>query len=272
MRAATANQWLSNVTSIGVGYAPLSRLEQTVLAVEQFINDPAKKTTHPYLGEDVKVMGVRRSDRVELTVACAFVGSFITSIDDYFSKKQSLTTELTHAVTNAVKYSEIEITVNSADDVEKGSVYLTVTGTSAEAGDDGQAGRGNRVNGLIAPYRPMTMESVAGKNPVTHVGKLYNIVAGLIAQALVDSIVQFAAAEVYLVSRIGRPVTEPAMIDIRVASYDGQSPKRFTRKIEEIAREHLASLGRLWEDLLGGDIRIDRWPLRQRTARQTRRI
>jgi S-adenosylmethionine synthetase len=40
----------------------------------------------------------------------------------------------------------------------KGSVYLTVTGTSAEAGDDGEAGRGNRVNGLITPYRPMTME------------------------------------------------------------------------------------------------------------------
>ena len=43
------------------------------------------------------------------------------------------------------------------------SVYLTVTGTSAEMGDDGQVGRGNRPNGLITPYRPMTLEAAAGR-------------------------------------------------------------------------------------------------------------
>jgi S-adenosylmethionine synthetase len=55
----------------------------------------------------------------------------------------------------------LEVVVNAADDLEAGSVYLTVTGTSAEAGEDGEAGRGNRVNGLITPFRPMTMESAA---------------------------------------------------------------------------------------------------------------
>lgn len=60
--------------------------------------------------------------------------------------------------------------------MEPDSLYLTVTGTSAEAGDDGEVGRGNRVNGLITLYRPMNMEAAAGKNPVTHVGKLYNII------------------------------------------------------------------------------------------------
>lgn len=68
--------------------------------------------------------------------------------------------------------------VNTADDPDSGYVYLTVTGTSAESGDDGQAGRGNRANGLITPFRPMTLEAVAGKNPITHVGTLYNVLAG----------------------------------------------------------------------------------------------
>jgi S-adenosylmethionine synthetase len=42
---------------------------------------------------------------------------------------------------------------------------LTVTGTSAENGDDGQVGRGNRINGLITPYHPMSLEATSGKKP-----------------------------------------------------------------------------------------------------------
>jgi S-adenosylmethionine synthetase len=87
------------------------------------------------------------------------------------------------------------VVVNAADDLQAGSVYLTVTGTSAEAGDDGEAGRGNRVNGLITPYRPMTMESAAGKNPVTHVGKISNVCASLITQRQVTEIAEIAAVQ-----------------------------------------------------------------------------
>jgi len=57
----------------------------------------------------------------------------------------------------------VEIVINNADTSE--TAYLTVTGTSAEAGDDGQVGRGNRANGLITPCRPMSLEAVAGKIP-----------------------------------------------------------------------------------------------------------
>lgn len=71
--------------------------------------------------------------------------------------------------------------MNVSDTGSAQDSYLTVTGLSAESGDDGQVGRGNRVNGLIAPYRPMSLEAAAGKNPVTHVGKLYNIIAMRIA-------------------------------------------------------------------------------------------
>ena len=41
------------------------------------------------------------------------------------------------------------------------------------------------MSGLITPYRPMTLEAAAGKNPVSHVGKTYNLAAGRIARALV---------------------------------------------------------------------------------------
>lgn len=37
----------------------------------------------------------------------------------------------------------------------------------------------------ITPCRPMTIESVASKNPVTHVGMLYNYVCYFITVAIV---------------------------------------------------------------------------------------
>ena len=112
---------------------------------------------------------------------------FVDSPADYFSAKRTIAT-IARQTAQEHGSTDISVVVNAADDPAAGSLYLTVTGTSAEAGDDGEAGRGNRINGLIVPFRPMTMESVAGKNPVTHVGKLYNIVASLIAQRLVDDV------------------------------------------------------------------------------------
>ena len=114
-------------------------------------------------------MGVRNGGAVQLTVACAMIGGYLSHIDDYSDEKA--------AIEDVVRNLAIEhglpqclVNVNMADDPRSGAIYLTVTGTSAEAGDDGQVGRGNRVNGLITPYRPMMLEAAAGKNPVPHVG------------------------------------------------------------------------------------------------------
>jgi S-adenosylmethionine synthetase len=63
----------------------------------------------------------------------------------------------------------VDVQINMLDDEARGrdGMYLTVLGTSAESGDGGEVGRGNRVNGLISFCRPMTMEAAAGKNPST---------------------------------------------------------------------------------------------------------
>ena len=128
-------------------------------------------------------MGIRQGEHIHLTIACALVDRFVLNLADYLDAKGKIAAI---AVRTAKEHgaTKVRVDVNTADDAAAGSIYLTVTGTSAEAGDDGEAGRGNRIDGLIAPFRPMTMESVAGKNPVTHVGKLYNIAASLIAQRL----------------------------------------------------------------------------------------
>jgi S-adenosylmethionine synthetase len=246
---------LANDTSCGVGYAPLSELEHIVLQVEYFLNSAETKSAYPEIGEDIKVMGVRREDVIELTIACAFVDRYIVDINDYINKKAQLI-KLAEQAASREASKQLLITVNTADDIATGSVYLTVTGTSAESGDDGEVGRGNRVNGLITPYRPMNMEAAAGKNPVTHVGKLYNIVARRIAERLVNELDEVAEAYCYLVSRIGSPIKEPQVIDLQLHLEDSASIDTIKSKVEEIVQDQLANIDKIRQALIARTIQV----------------
>jgi S-adenosylmethionine synthetase len=108
----------------------------------------------------------------------------------------------------------------------------------------------------------MTMECVAGKNPVNHVGKLYNLAAGLIADAIVRTIGEVTAAECFIVSQIGQPIDQPQIVDLQIRPARGVSVARLRPRIEEIATAQLTRIGHLADDLLAGRIGFDRWPLR----------
>ena len=259
-RQRDEGRWLANDTSCGVGYAPLDDLERVVHAVERCLSDLGSRGSRPEVGEDVKVMGVRNRDRIRLTISCAMIGSHLAHIDDYLGAKASLAA-LAAETASQLTDREVEVEVNAADDPSKGSVFLTVTGTSAEAGDDGEAGRGNRANGLITPYRPMTLESVAGKNPVTHVGKLYNIAAGLIAEAIVEEVPEISEVHCMLVSRIGQSITDPQIAHVRVRSTQPSAPD--SARVDAIVRQQLDALPSLQRELLDGTLAVDRWPLRR---------
>jgi S-adenosylmethionine synthetase len=242
--AGPQNVALANDTSIGVGHAPLTRLERLVLAVEKQINARDRVRQHPAWGEDAKVMGVRHGEAVNLTIACAMIGRHLAHIDDYLAEKNAVA-DLGRRLAIEHRFATCEVAVNAADRPAAGSIYLTVTGTSGEAGDDGQVGRGNRVNGLITPCRPMSLEAAAGKNPVSHVGKIYNVVAGEIAESVVAMSSDIRSAECLMVSKIGAPVTNPAIVQIKLATVDKIPALQFTAKAEEIAAERLDNIPRL---------------------------
>jgi S-adenosylmethionine synthetase len=159
-------------------------------------------------------MGVRNHDKAELTVACAFVDAYVSNLSDYIAKKEFLQASLEEYLHNNTRL-RCAVKLNVADDYQRESIYLTVTGTSGEGGDDGQIGRGNRINGLITPYRPMSLEAASGKNPQSHVGRIYNFWAREMSQKIVD-IFGVRYCECYLVSQIGSPVNKPHLIDIRI--------------------------------------------------------
>ncbi len=254
-RQHAAGVMLANDTSCGVGSAPLSTLETMVAAVESALNAPKIKRQHPEIGEDIKVMGVRQRDRVQLTVGCAFVDRHILHTEDYLEKKARVSQLARDAAEQATGCSA-EVDVNTGDDPGTGSLYLTVTGTSAEAGDDGEVGRGNRANGLIAPFRWMTLEAVAGKNPMTHVGKLYNVAARQIAAAAVASVDGLAAAHCCLVSQIGRPVDDPAVLLLRLSPEAGVPLEAVRPGAEAVARQEIQRIPTLWRALLAGEIQL----------------
>ena len=240
---------LANDTSFGVGFAPLSDLETTVLGVEESLHAPELKIAHPEIGDDIKVMGIRKGTNVRLTLACPLIDRYVTSYSDYQQKKSNIR-ELALSRAPALSGQVVSVDMNTADGETPESLYLTVTGLSAEAGDDGQVGRGNRINGLITPYRPMSLEAVAGKNPISHVGKLYNIIAGRMAQALLVEIPEVQEAHCYLVSQIGRPISEPALVDLKVRSDDPRLIQQRSNRIREIASAQLAKVGTLWQELI----------------------
>ena len=246
---------MANDTSCGVGYAPLSKLEQTVLSIEMHLNSKAYKHEHPEVGTDIKVMGTRLDNRIDLSIACAMIDRHLLGLESYKMAMEQIKQAVTQ-ITAPMGFDEVRVSVNHADNIDRGDVYLTVSGTSAEGGDDGETGRGNRANGLISPYRPMTMEAVAGKNPLTHVGKLYNVTARRIASALVEGIAQIHEAECFLVSRIGSPIDRPQLIDIRVRVDHKTAIKHIRPSIDSVIELQLSEINTLWSGFINHAISI----------------
>ncbi|ABU81342.1 methionine adenosyltransferase [Ignicoccus hospitalis] len=244
---------LANDTSVGVGFAPFSTLEKLVYTVERKLNSAETKAKIKALGEDIKVMGLRMKNKIKLTVAAAIVSEYVRDAGEYAAVKEEVK-EIVEAVAHEVAPNhEVEVFINTADNPEKGIFYLTVTGTSAEHGDDGATGRGNRVNGLITPMRPMSLEAAAGKNPVNHVGKLYNVLANIAAQKVVEEVPETKEVYLEILSQIGRPITDPLIAAVRVK---GELTPTIEKRVKEIIEAELDRLPMITKEILEGKISV----------------
>ncbi len=241
---------LANDTSFGVGYAPLTTLEKIVYETERYLNSPNVKKELPEVGEDVKVMGLRRDKTIEITVAAAMISKLVPDVDHYIAVKEELANRVLSLASNIAPDYDVKVYVNIADRPEKGLVYLTVTGTSAEHGDDGATGRGNRANGLITPMRPMSLEATAGKNPVSHVGKLYNVLARIIAEKIYSEVKDVKEVYVSILSQIGRPIDDPLVANVKLLPANGKVTNTMKSDVESIVDNELKNIRRLTELIL----------------------
>ena len=243
----------SNDTSFGVGHAPFSDVETIIRNSAEFIDTKLRKK-YPAIGQDIKIMGLRDKDTITLTVACAIVGRHCADIGEYQEYMHILRDQIT-AVAQKTSKRKIVVHVNTADDIRKKSVFLTVTGTSAEMGDDGSVGRGNRCNGLITPNRPMSMEATSGKNPINHIGKMYNLLSTQIAQDCVKRVDGIEEMYVRLLSQIGKPIDQPLVASIQVLPASGVNLKDINGDIHGIVDDQLANITCITEKVIAGKLK-----------------
>jgi S-adenosylmethionine synthetase len=246
----------ANDTSAAVGYAPMTRTEKVVLELERFLNSKEFKRRFPESGEDIKVMGFRNNNNLQLTVAMAFVDRFVCSEEDYFEKKAKILEEIQKFVSSSTDFEKVDVQLNTLDVPGRGlgGLYLTVLGTSADSGDSGQVGRGNRVNGLISLNRPFCSEAAAGKNPVSHVGKIYNVLTYKIAQHVYDEVPEVEEVYIWLLSRIGSPIDQPAVAAAQVVMRGNNSLDKVRRKIGEVLDYELENIDKFCMELAKGKI------------------
>ncbi len=154
-------------------------------AAESFVRElvdhfsaPGNEFEHryPWCGTDVKLMAYA-AEELDVVLCVPQKSSHVASRVDYLANREVVLAECARLAARRLGDIPTRFRLNVRDIPERDELYLTFTGSSIESGDEGVVGRGNRVNGLITPLRPMNVEGVNGKNPVYHVGKLYNVAA-----------------------------------------------------------------------------------------------
>lgn len=231
---------LANDTSFGAGFYPFTTIEDTIIRIENLLNNPSTKNKFPFIGEDIKVMAVKKHSINYYTIAIAMIDKYVADLSDYITKIENVK----EYIISSLELSNAVVYVNTADDYDRESIYLTVTGTSAEQGDDGQVGRGNRINGLITPYHPMSLEAIGGKNPISHTGKIYNYLAMDLSRAVVEH--NYANhARVFILSQIGKPIDDPQILHFQL-----KNRKVDKKAIENLAKEKLNGLSDYWKRII----------------------
>ncbi|MEM4704894.1 MAG: methionine adenosyltransferase, partial [Candidatus Bathyarchaeia archaeon] len=150
----------------------------------------------------------------------------------------------------------VDVQLNTLDSPKRGlgGLYLTVLGTSADSGDSGQVGRGNRVNGLISLNRPFCSEAAAGKNPVSHVGKIYNFLTFRLANHVYEEVPELEEVYIWLLSKIGAPIDHPAVAAAQVVMKGNNNLSKVRREISNVLDCELENIEKFCMELAEGKI------------------
>lgn len=247
----------ANDTSAAVGYAPMTRTEKIVLQTETYLNLKGFKQRFPESGEDIKVMAFRNNNVLQLTVAMAFVDRYISSEEDYFEKKAKILDEIHRFAAVNTTFESVDVQLNTLDVPKRslGGIYMTVLGSSADSGDSGQVGRGNRVNGLISLNRPFCSEAAAGKNPVSHVGKIYNFLTFRLAERVYKDVSELEEVYIWLLSKIGSPIDHPAVAAAQVVMKGENHINKVKREINDVLDHELENIDKFCMELAEGKIK-----------------
>jgi S-adenosylmethionine synthetase len=251
---SVVDQVTANDTSFGASHWPRSGLEAAVYETCNYINQ-ALRDEFP-VGEDVKVMGCRVDNNITLTVAMPFIDAQISDVDEYEEVKQAAQEAIQVFAEKITPTRKLKVMVNTADRAKRGDFYLTVTGTSAEMGDDGEVGRGNRASGLITPMRSASLEAPCGKNPISHVGKVYNALALDTSRDVCARVPEVKEVTMQVLSQIGHPIDQPLVCNVLIRTKAGVISNGTKEAVCAVIDEHLANIADVRTKIRNGEITL----------------
>jgi S-adenosylmethionine synthetase len=226
-----ARQMLSSDTAtICVQYPP-TPIERAVLAVEQRLTSDGYREARQWLGSDIKVMACGTESGVSITACVPQIAAYVADLRAYRENLNNVRMEIHSIIEQTLPKHAVDVRLNTLDDYDRGSLYLTVLGSCIESGDEGMVGRGNRPSGVISVLQPFSGEAACGKNPVFFPGKVYTAAGKEIARRLHDS--SGARIDVWMMSQEGRPLSDPWKV---IVWHDGGT------LTEEFVRETLAEV------------------------------
>ncbi len=244
------NKLRSNDTSVGVGYAPSSTLEIVGLEIEDSLNSDEYRKENLWIGSDIKIMGVRNNNKYYFTICIPQVAKHVVNLDNYIENLSKARKHIENILSNnKINVEDSEIFINTRDNYDLAELYLTAIGSSIESGDEGLAGRGNRVNKLISLTKPMSMEGSCGKNPVYHIGKIYYVAAFKLANKIYEKL--GIENEVYLISQSGRDLLDPWIIAVYTQKGLGAE-----NELHQIIKDEIIHFPEITRSILRGEIRI----------------
>lgn len=239
---------LSNDTSLGVGYAPYSNLEKIILDIEAKLNSSDFKKRHKWIGSDIKLMGFRQLNDYYITMCIPQIANFVQNLNEY-KINLKIARKIIEEIIKKYPINKFELNINTRDDYNTRELYLTAIGSSIESGDEGLVGRGNRINGVISPNRPMSMEGSCGKNPIYHIGKIYYLVANEIAKKIYEKF--DIKNEVFIASQSGRYLLDPWIIVVNIQD-------NFDKKniIKKLVLKEIKKMRSLTLKIINGEFRL----------------
>lgn len=250
MKEFESGHLVSNDCNLCVGFAPYTKTEKLALEIERFLLSAPQQSARPWLGSDIKTVITRQGNETHALINVPMLATHVENMASYQHMRDVLEHDLQAHCERYLK-SPCEVTVNP--EWIHGRAYLTATGTCLDTGDIGVVGRGNRHSGLITPMRCMSIEASAGKNPLDHAGKLMNIAATWIAEAIYKELA--IPNTVYIFTKKGDRLETPSLVAIRCDS-DVEVHRNSDAISKEVSWSILSQLHHIREALINGTAQL----------------
>lgn len=241
-----------NDTSTTVSYYPMSKLERTVLNIEQRLNSDEYKSKNPWVGTDIKVMGIRKNKKIEITSCVPLISLYVENLEDYKNKINKLKIDIEEIAKKEFSDNDISIFLNTRDNYEKNDLYLTVIGSAIESGDEGAVGRGNRSRGVIPFSRNFSMEACCGKNPVYHTGKLFTAIGDVISKKIYEK--YGIENVVFCTSKMGDNINDPWNVSVELNENINEQVKK---EIDNLVKDEINNHKNITNEIINRNLKLN---------------